>query len=67
MKLKSLCLAASLLTSVFTAPLAAQAYRDRLPEDEVIYFVLPDRFANGDPKNDQGGIRDFIRAATLRG
>ena len=31
--------------------------RDRLPEDEVIYFVLPDRFANGDVKNDTGGIK----------
>jgi glycosidase len=28
----------------------------RLPEDEVVYFVLPDRFENGDPANDQGGI-----------
>lgn len=25
-------------------------------EDEVIYFVMPDRFANGDPSNDTGGI-----------
>ncbi|MFD2164779.1 pullulanase-type alpha-1,6-glucosidase [Thalassotalea euphylliae] len=25
-------------------------------EDEVIYFVLPDRFANGDPNNDDGGV-----------
>ncbi len=24
--------------------------------DEVIYFVMPDRFANGDPSNDTGGI-----------
>jgi glycosidase len=32
-----------------------QALRDRPVEDEVIYFVLPDRFANGDPNNDQGG------------
>lgn len=32
------------------------AYRDRLPQDEVVYFVLPDRFANGDPGNDRGGI-----------
>ncbi len=32
------------------------AYRDRLPEDEVVYFVLPDRFANGDPANDRGGM-----------
>lgn len=57
MKTKSLCLAASLFANVFAAPLAAQSYRDRLPEDEVIYFVLPDRFANGDPKNDQGGLK----------
>ncbi|MEQ1687064.1 MAG: alpha-amylase family glycosyl hydrolase [Sphingopyxis sp.] len=32
------------------------AVRERLPEDEVIYFVLPDRFANGDTANDAGGI-----------
>ena len=32
--------------------------RDRLPEDEVIYFVLPDRFENGDPSNDRGGYAD---------
>lgn len=31
-------------------------YRARLPQDEVIYFLLPDRFANGDPANDRGGI-----------
>lgn len=35
---------------------AAPSYRDRLPEDEVIYFVLPDRFDNGDPSNDRGGL-----------
>jgi len=29
---------------------------DRSIEDEVIYFVLPDRFENGDPSNDRGGI-----------
>ena len=33
------------------------ARADRLPEDEVIYFVLPDRFENGDPANDRGDIR----------
>ena len=32
-------------------------YRARLPEDEVIYFVLPDRFENGDPSNDRGGLK----------
>jgi glycosidase len=42
-----------------TAALAAPGtddYRQRLPEDEIVYFVLPDRFANGDPANDRGGI-----------
>ncbi|MFN3667846.1 MAG: alpha-amylase family glycosyl hydrolase [Brevundimonas sp.] len=37
------------------APSALSALRDRPPEDEVIYFLLPDRFANGDPANDRGG------------
>jgi len=32
-------------------------YRERLPQDEVIYFLLPDRFENGDPKNDLGGLK----------
>jgi len=42
-----------------TAPLTVYAaeYRERLPQDEVIYFLLPDRFANGDPANDRGGLR----------
>jgi len=31
-------------------------YRARLPQDEVIYFLMPDRFDNGDPSNDTGGI-----------
>jgi len=29
-------------------------YLDRLPSEEIIYFVLPDRFENGDPSNDRG-------------
>ncbi|MGJ8693431.1 MAG: alpha-amylase family glycosyl hydrolase [Thalassotalea sp.] len=29
-------------------------YLNRPVEDEVFYFVLPDRFENGDPNNDQG-------------
>src|SRR5258705_10164034 len=36
----------------------AAAYRDRPPQDEVIYFLLPDRFENGDPSNDRGGLSD---------
>ena len=35
---------------------SAGDYRTRLPEDEVIYFLLPDRFENGDPSNDRGGL-----------
>ena len=35
----------------------AQDFRDRPPEDEVIYFLLPDRFANGDPSNDRAAPR----------
>ena len=30
--------------------------RQRPPTDEIIYFVLPDRFDNGDASNDTGGI-----------
>jgi neopullulanase len=51
-------IAASLLAlCLTTAPVAAESFRDRLPEDEVIYFLLPDRFENGDVKNDTGGIK----------
>ena len=38
------------------APATPLDYRARLPQDEVIYFVLPDRFENGDPTNDRGGL-----------
>jgi glycosidase len=38
------------------ASTATQPYHARFPEDEVIYFVLPDRFENGDPSNDRGGL-----------
>ncbi|GLQ21762.1 alpha-amylase family glycosyl hydrolase [Algimonas porphyrae] len=29
---------------------------ERLPVDEIVYFMLPDRFENGDPTNDRGGV-----------
>jgi hypothetical protein len=46
-----------------TAAAAAPAdYRARLPQDEVIYFLLPDRFENGDPSNDRGGLSGDRRA-----
>ncbi len=31
-------------------------FRARPPQDEIVYFMLPDRFENGDPGNDQGGL-----------
>ena len=37
-------------------PDATTSVRARPPEDEVIYFLLPDRFENGDPANDRGGL-----------
>jgi len=50
-------LAASLLTlSVAPCSVAQADYRDRLPADEIIYFLLPDRFENGDTSNDRGGL-----------
>ncbi|MEM1052516.1 MAG: alpha-amylase family glycosyl hydrolase [Pseudomonadota bacterium] len=39
-----------------TPPTTDGAVRERPPEDEIVYFVLPDRFANGDTSNDRGGI-----------
>ena len=35
---------------------SADDYRAREPEDEIIYFLLPDRFDNADPANDRGGL-----------
>jgi len=49
--------AMALPQSAIAAPQSGTSYRDRLPEDEVIYFVLPDRFENGDTKNDLGGLK----------
>ena len=55
MRLSRTALAAAAL--IASAPAAiAQDVRARLPEDEVIYFLLPDRFENGDPANDRGGL-----------
>ncbi len=40
-----------------TSPDGLAALRQRPAEDEVIYFLLPDRFENGDAGNDRGGAR----------
>ena len=51
--------ALALLLAASAAPAQTAAptdYRARLPQDEVIYFLLPDRFENGDTSNDRGGL-----------
>lgn len=51
-------LAAALALVTATAKASPEAeMRARTPEQEVIYFVLPDRFDNGDPVNDRGGLK----------
>ena len=34
----------------------APGFRARAPSEEIVYFVLPDRFENGDTANDTGGL-----------
>lgn len=43
-------------SEISTATTAAATYTQRLPQDEVIYFVIPDRFENANPNNDRGGF-----------
>lgn len=55
----SLALGAAVATALVGGASAAvplAEVRARLPEDEVIYFLLPDRFENGDAGNDRGGL-----------
>lgn len=47
----------SALALLASASSGSSGYRARLPEDEVIYFVLPDRFENADRSNDLGDLR----------
>ncbi len=46
-----------LLLLLMASSSSAESFRTRLPQDEVIYFVLPDRFENGDTSNDRGGMQ----------
>uniref|UniRef100_UPI0035CC8AD4 alpha-amylase family glycosyl hydrolase n=1 Tax=uncultured Sphingomonas sp. TaxID=158754 RepID=UPI0035CC8AD4 len=48
--------AAMLFALAGQAAVPIEQVRARTPEDEIIYFVLPDRFDNGDPSNDTGGL-----------
>ncbi|MGN6620101.1 MAG: alpha-amylase family glycosyl hydrolase [Sphingomonas sp.] len=54
----TMLIGASLIAALAPAAAAAPVdnLRARLPQDEVIYFLLPDRFENGDPANDRGGL-----------
>ncbi|TAA45946.1 starch-binding protein [Corallincola spongiicola] len=47
--LAALCMAGAVMSM-------AGCKQDRQIEDEVFYFVLPDRFQNGDSNNDLGGL-----------
>lgn len=57
-RLIALLVSTVLLPPTVAAPAQTlESIRARAPEREVIYFMLPDRFENGDPSNDQGGIK----------
>ncbi|WP_423604989.1 alpha-amylase family glycosyl hydrolase [Sphingomonas sp. MS122] len=55
--MRHFALALALLAGTSAAAQTAPAdLRARAPETEVLYFLLPDRFENGDPTNDKGGL-----------
>jgi glycosidase len=63
-QLKCSALLIVLLSLPIVAPCQAAAsgdnaagYRQRLLQDEIIYFLLPDRFENADKSNDRGGLK----------
>lgn len=49
-------LTATLLVGTANAAPMPDDYRARPLEDEILYFLLPDRFDNADPSNDRGGL-----------
>ncbi|WP_020400647.1 alpha-amylase family glycosyl hydrolase [Kordiimonas gwangyangensis] len=65
-KIASALLTATMLTTACGAdletdelairPESLRAYSERPITEDVMYFVMPDRFFNGDPTNDRGGI-----------
>ena len=55
--MKFLSLALPVLLAALPPPAQAQAFRERTPAGETVYFVLPDRFDDADPKNDKGGLK----------
>ena len=58
MKLLPLILATALASPVLAQTATPQpSLRKRTAEQEVLYFMLPDRFENGDSRNDKGGLK----------
>jgi glycosidase len=55
-RILALILATLATPAIAQTPPAPADYRTRLPQDEVMYFLLPDRFENGDTANDRGGL-----------
>jgi glycosidase len=53
---KCAMLVSALLTACVSSAYASESFRARPPQDEVIYFLLPDRFENGDVSNDRGSL-----------
>lgn len=45
-----------ILLACGSLPAMAEPYRERPAAGETVYFVLPDRFENGDASNDTGGL-----------
>lgn len=58
-KLAPLALAAFAFSpaSAGAQPANLEQVLSRPPQDEIIYFLLPDRFENGDKANDRGGLK----------
>lgn len=54
-KFNCFCFLSVLIGSLFSFSEAWADFRDRPIEDEVFYFLMLDRFANGNPANDKGG------------
>ena len=53
----ALLVAAGGAAPVATSAAAAQDVSERPAAGETVYFLLPDRFENGDPRNDRGGLK----------
>lgn len=57
MKKRLLQAVAGVCLLMCTQSALAASVKDRPPENEIIYFVLTDRFYNGDVSNDRGGLK----------